>query len=232
MHHGAGSSGLSFAMLAKEIREQLPSAGILSIDARGHGETYVTPEKKNLDLSLGILSEDLLLVISKTKLIHNWQEIPPLVLIGHSLGGAVITDIAKSGRLGDNLLCYIVLDVVEGSAMNALKSMQNYLLARPISFPSQESAIEWHIKTRTIRNTTSARTSVPALIRQDEDLGVWIWRTDLTVTEPYWESWFKGMSQKFLEGRAGKLLLLAGTDRLDTTLMIGQMQGTILDIKS
>lgn len=37
--------------------------------------------------------------------------------------------------------------------------------------------------------------------------------------------WFKGLSGKFLGSRAGKLLLLAGTDRLDKPLMIGQMQG-------
>ena len=37
--------------------------------------------------------------------------------------------------------------------------------------------------------------------------------------------WFKGLSNKFLSARAGKLLLLAGTDRLDKPLMIGQMQG-------
>ena len=49
--------------------------------------------------------------------------------------------------------------------------------------------------------------------------------TDLAKTEPFWESWFVGLSKKFLEARGGKLLLLAGTDRLDKELMIGQMQG-------
>jgi protein phosphatase methylesterase 1 len=33
------------------------------------------------------------------------------------------------------------------------------------------------------------------------------------------------MSGKFLSGKGAKLLLLAGTDRLDKELMIGQMQG-------
>jgi hypothetical protein len=37
-----------------------------------------------------------------------------------------------------------------------------------------------------------------------------------------------GLSKKFLAARGGKLLLLAGTDRLDKELMIGQMQGTLL----
>ena len=34
-----------------------------------------------------------------------------------------------------------------------------------------------------------------------------------------------GLSKKFLDAKGGKLLLLAGTDRLDKDLMIGQMQG-------
>jgi protein phosphatase methylesterase 1 len=51
------------------------------------------------------------------------------------------------------------------------------------------------------------------------------WRTDLRSTAPFWENWFVGLSGKFLGARGGKLLLLAGTDRLDKELMIGQMQG-------
>ena len=56
----------------------------------------------------------------------------------------------------------------------------------------------------------------------------WIWRTDLAATQPYWEGWFAGLSKMFLEAKGGKLLLLAGTDRLDKELMIGQMQGTFV----
>ena len=38
-HHGAGSTGLSFAVFAAEIGKLLPGAGILSLEARGHGST-------------------------------------------------------------------------------------------------------------------------------------------------------------------------------------------------
>jgi protein phosphatase methylesterase 1 len=227
-HHGAGSSGLSFAALTAEIRKRLPSAGILSLDARGHGSTKTTPEKDSLDLSLDTLSADLLSVIDKTKEQMGWKGLPPLVLIGHSLGGAVVTNVAKGGKLGSAVLGYAVLDVVEGSAIDALQSMQTYLSTRPVGFPSLESGIEWHIRSRTIRNSISARTSVPALLKHDEEMRSsrqWTWRTDLAATQPFWEGWFVGLSKKFLEARGGKLLLLAGTDRLDKELTIGQMQG-------
>ncbi|TQS31849.1 hypothetical protein Golomagni_07856, partial [Golovinomyces magnicellulatus] len=144
------------------------------------------------------------------------------------LGGAVVTELAASKQLGASLLGYAVLDVVEGSAMDALQSMQTYLSTRPGGFTSVESGIDWHIRTRTIRNSVSARTSVPALLVKDEAKDAsrpWRWRTNLAKTQPFWEDWFVGLSKKFLSATGGKLLILAGTDRLDTELTIGQMQG-------
>ena len=75
--------------------------------------------------------------------------------------------------------------------------------------------------------------SVPSLLYQASSLGgpypskapSWLWRTNLAATQPFWEGWFVGLSKKFLEAKGGKLLLLAGTDRLDKELTIGQMQG-------
>ncbi|ERS97975.1 protein phosphatase methylesterase 1 [Sporothrix schenckii 1099-18] len=274
MHHGAGSSGLSFAVVGAELRKRLPAAGILSLDARDHGLTKA-PGDLGTDLSLATLSSDLLAVIRLAQAQMHWPEAPPLVLVGHSLGGAVVTDLAYSGRLSTTptsspLLGFAVLDVVEGSAMDALQSMQTYLGTRPPGFPTLENGIEWHIRSRTVRNATSARTSVPALLVDDSSGGQaggsdgdghedrtesgatstsisedsaqppssasttdgsdakrrrWRWRTDLGATQPFWEGWFVGLSKKFLGARGGKLLLLAGTDRLDTELTIGQMQG-------
>ena len=44
-------------------------------------------------------------------------------------------------------------------------------------------------------------------------------------TEPHWCGWFKGLSKRFLDSSPAKMLLLAGIDRLDTDLTVGQMQG-------
>lgn len=231
MHHGAGSSGLSFAVVGYEIRKRLPSAGILSLDARGHGSTTTADDDAAVDLSLETLAADLLSVILMTQKEMKWPELPPIILVGHSLGGAVVTEVAKAGALGSALLGYAVLDVVEGSAIDALQSMHTYLSSRPAGFPTLEAGIDWHVRSRTIRNSISARTSVPALLTSSAsgapsgDPRPWKWRTDLGATQPFWENWFIGLSKKFLLARGGKLLLLAGTDRLDTELTIGQMQG-------
>ncbi|KAL2126092.1 hypothetical protein VTI74DRAFT_1717 [Chaetomium olivicolor] len=297
-HHGAGSSGLSFAVLSAEIRKRLPSAGILSLDARGHGLTVTGTTiaagassvddagqdeagKGGEDLTLATLATDLMAVITLTKTAMHWPSLPPIILVGHSLGGAVVTELASSlaapnlpstatttttttlgpGKQlslsspgGLDLLGYAVLDVVEGSAMDALQSMHAYLATRPAGFDSLRDAVEWHVRSRTVRNAVSARASVPGLLVQQQQQqaqqqaasgaldgrageGVnaagrlrgatksWRWRTDLAKTQPFWEGWFTGLSKKFLGGRGGKMLLLAGTDRLDTELTIGQMQG-------
>lgn len=227
MHHGAGSSGLSFAVVGYELRKRLPNAGILAIDCRGHGSTTCKSDSEP-DLRLETLSSDLFSIIQATQSQMQWETLPPIILVGHSLGGAVITDLALTGKLGNSLLGYVVLDVVEGSAIDALQSMQTYLSTRPTGFASVESGIDWHIRTRTVRSSVSARSSVPALLIKDEshnETRPWRWRTNLAATQPFWEGWFVGLSKKFLNARGGKLLLLAGTDRLDTELTIGQMQG-------
>ncbi|KAL8737806.1 MAG: hypothetical protein Q9181_001340 [Wetmoreana brouardii] len=237
LHHGAGSSGLSFALLALELRKLLPDIGVLSVEARGHGETVVKTPGGQIkggphNLSLEILSTDLLNVIKLVQAKLEWPQIPDIVLVGHSLGGPVVTDVALKGVLGKSVLGYGVFDVVEGSAMEALQKMNMYLATRPKSFPSLASGIEWHTRSRTLRNSTSARVSVPSLLFRKADTGAshqaeqpWLWRTDLSATEQYWGNWFTGLSKKFLEAKGGKLLILAGTDRLDKELMVGQMQG-------
>ena len=51
------------------------------------------------------------------------------------------------------------------------------------------------------------------------------WRTDVAKTRPHWDGWYAGLSKLFVEVKTPKLLLLAGTDRLDVDLTVAQMQG-------
>ena len=60
---------------------------------------------------------------------------------------------------------------------------------------------------------------------QLKDKSSFTWRVDLCKSEPHWKSWFEGLSSKFLSVPCSKLLLLAGVDRLDRDLTVGQMQG-------
>ncbi|KAI0302601.1 protein phosphatase methylesterase [Russula brevipes] len=229
-HHGAGFAGLSFALFAKQVTGMTKGElGVLSIDARRHGKTLPIEGSSDEDLSLEILTQD----------IHNLMQVvfpdpaaaPSLLLVGHSMGGAVVVNavprlLAAKYRVSG----VAVLDVVEGTALDALPHMPAILSSRPAGFDSVSDAIEWHITAHQIRNIASARVSVPSLVvptpePRSRGTRAFTWRTPLRTTGPYWEGWFRGLSAAFLAARTARLLVLAGTDRLDRELMIGQMQG-------
>ncbi|GAA6024474.1 hypothetical protein JCM10207_004506 [Rhodosporidiobolus poonsookiae] len=228
--HGAGYSGLSWACLAKELREKGgDKVGVLAYDARGHGKTQLPArggdEGTAVVMSLENMASDLEALLKAVY--PTREEAPSLVLVGHSMGGAVVAETCNRihQRVAD-VTGVVVVDVVEGTAIDALPGMSALIAGHPKTFDSQEDAIAWHVQSRTINNLASARISVPPLITPvQEDSDEYRWRLDLQTTEAYWRGWFTGLSAKFLACRAAKLLLLAGTDRLDKELLIGQMQG-------
>lgn len=212
--HGGGYSGLSFALAARKIKQE---ARIVAMDLRGHGKSST---ENDLDLSIESLCGDVLAVL-KTM----YGDSPPaILLVGHSMGGSVAVHVAARKVL-PSLAGLIVVDVVEGTAMASLMHMQKLLSNRMQYFPTIEKAIEWSVKGGTLRNIESARISIPSTVKYDDSKKCYVHRARLMETERYWRGWYEGLSEKFLSSPVPKILLLAGTDRLDRALTIGQMQG-------
>lgn len=150
-----------------------------------------------------------------------------IIILGHSLGGAIAAKLAynlsKDQGLGieeirKRVCGLVIIDVVEGSAMEALPFMRNMVLGRPGVFESIEEAIAYVVKSHTVSNKCSARLSTPSLlVKKDGQLA---WKTDLLSTESFWTSWFKGLNANFLECGMPKVLLLAHPDRMDKELTI------------
>ncbi|KAK2881871.1 hypothetical protein Q8A73_022381 [Channa argus] len=256
--HGGGHSALSWAVFTAVICSRI-NCRVVAMDLRAHGDTRV---KNPDDLSADTMAKD----IGKVVEALYGESPPPIMIIGHSMGGAIAVHTANANHI-PSLLGLCVIDVVEGTAMDALNSMQNFLRSRPKTFKSLENAIEWSVKSGQIRNIESARvsmggqvkgceepTSTPAgvsnsieegIIEEDEEEEaevvankkrmkedqeikkerIFTWRVELSKTEKYWDGWFRGLSALFLTCPVPKLLLLAGVDRLDKDLTIGQMQG-------
>ncbi|XP_051919431.1 protein phosphatase methylesterase 1-like [Hippocampus zosterae] len=262
--HGGGHSALSWALFTTAIAARV-GCQVLAMDLRGHGDTLV---RQSDDFSTQTMSSDVANVVQAC----HGEIPPPVVLIGHGVGGAIAVHVA-SNALMPTAVGLVAIDVVEGSAMEALHSIQNFLKGRPKSFKSLDHAIEWSVKSGQIRNLESARVSMVGQVKRcemeeddvleragparddavedrneefydrsyvnneentgtghcdDEGQGVYKWRIDLSKSEKYWDGWFRGTSNLFLACNLPKLLLLAGIDRLDRDLTIGQMQGKFM----
>ncbi|GLC37763.1 hypothetical protein PLESTB_001474300 [Pleodorina starrii] len=158
---------------------------------------------------------------------------PAGILVGHSMGGGLAVWAAAAKRIR-RLEGVVVIDVVEGTALAALPHMMNVLAGRPASFPSLEEAVAWAVRSGMSRNKEAAAVSMPSQLVQQGGAEAgpggggrpqWVWRTPLALSRPFWEGWYTGLSEAFLQLSCPKALLLAGTDRLDRALTIGQMQG-------
>ncbi|CAK7901505.1 protein phosphatase methylesterase 1 [[Candida] anglica] len=231
-HHGAGSSSMTFAVLTQALDSQWKresgtsdgSPGVFAFDARGHG---LSQSHETEDYTLSTLTDDFKFVLDRFIEIHKPSS--SLYFIGHSLGGAVLTNYLN---IHSHLTVkgLVMLDIVEETAVKALVAMPQFIKRRPTSFQNYQRAIDWHIKeTGLLHNLASARISVPDLLIRPSKSSPLFWRTDLNVTQPFWETWFKGLSSNFITcgqvNKTAKLLILSGHENLDTDLIIGQMQG-------
>lgn len=136
--HGAGYSGLTWALFVKNL-VSLCYCKIAAIDLRGHGSSHSSNDD---DLSADTLARDVANVYRE--LVGDVEDEPSVILVGHSMGGAIAAHCAnKCQESLASLVGLIVIDVVEGTALDALQGMQSVLRSRPTEFPSLQNAIEW-----------------------------------------------------------------------------------------
>lgn len=139
--HGAGMCALSFACAAKEIKK---FARIVAFDFRGHGDNKHPLGES--DLSVQTLTEDSLRMLG---LMQKKFPDSTFVLVGHSLGGAIASKLSRALELEENsdikskVVGLIVIDVSEGTAIEALPIMEQIVAKRPTSFKTLQDAIKW-----------------------------------------------------------------------------------------
>jgi pimeloyl-ACP methyl ester carboxylesterase len=223
--HGAGQCAMVWSRFAAAVKRR---GGLVCVayDARSHGASK--HEEETL-LSKERLSADCVAIAQCMMHRHQCN----VVLVGHSMGGATVVHAARSmlgskpaigGTIG-MVRGVIVMDVVEGTALASLSHILAAVNSRPSEFRSPNQAVRWSLDCNALRDLESARISIPAQLVLNESTQMYGWRTDLTLTREHWNGWYENMSALFLGLPLPKLLLIAGTDRLDTPLMVGQMQG-------
>ncbi|XP_028405576.1 protein phosphatase methylesterase 1-like isoform X2 [Dendronephthya gigantea] len=150
--HGGGFSALSWSLFTAKVT-LLSNCQVVAVDCRGHGDTRTL---NDLDLSIETLTDDVRCLVETL----YPEDSPEIILIGHSMGGAVAVHTAAKCLI-PSLIGLVVIDVVEGTALEGLSVMQSFLKGRPKSFNSIEKAIEWSVRSGQIRNLESARVSMP-----------------------------------------------------------------------
>ena len=244
--HGCALSGASFALFARRLADRGgENFRVDAMDLRGHGSTRTADDR---DLSLDTMAKDVADVCARLYRDDDVQ----VVLVGHSMGGAVAARVAQLD-LVKNLRGVVVIDVVEGTALASVRgeAMRAAVASRAKTFATVADAIEWCVRVaRTTSNLESARVSTAhALVPSGGSgsggdgreggpgagfpgagfpglgcgvgRGGWTWRRRPRTGR----GWYEGMGERFLGARCAKLLVLAGTDRLDDRLTVAQMQG-------
>lgn len=158
--HGAGHSAMSFAALAEKMKKE---STVFAFDFRGHGKHVVDNET---DLSVDTLIGDTINVLNHVLATNPGRSIN---LVGHSMGGSIATKTAdkivsqmKDSELAKALVSLFIIDVVEGTAMDALPFMEQIVQQRPVHFKDLEAVVRYGIQCGQVRDRRSARVSMPA----------------------------------------------------------------------
>ncbi|MEW5312926.1 MAG: hypothetical protein WDW38_004524 [Sanguina aurantia] len=229
--HGGGYTGLTWSLVAKQLKDRYR---VVAPDLRCHGMSSTWEDE---DFSKGTMAADITALWSS--LFGCDPQPAPVVVVGHSMGGALACGLppAEGGLTG--LAGVVVVDVVEGTAIGessprlrrpALiacdgQRQQQQGSSSRVDVPSSEQGMnssgqEFGAHGRSgsaPQQQQQQQQPVSGILCASEvKTGGWVWRTPLLRSEPFWRSGTLPCP---------KLLILAGTDRLDKVLTIGQMQG-------
>ena len=130
---------MTFAALAKHLKL---TSTVVAFDFRGHGKHFRDNET---DLSEETLVRDSVEVIRYVATKYPDRSI---IMVGHSMGGSIATKTTakilkdySTENWTRQIQGLFVIDVVEGSAMDALPFMENIVLSRPPEFKSLASVV-------------------------------------------------------------------------------------------
>lgn len=231
--HGAGSSKYSWHQQLSQFSKYFLC---LAPDLRGHGDSSPCSS-----LALPLLVQDLQMVMEGLRGVIGTRS---LIFICHSVGGAIGTNYAlqslsKNTSGGDGgggggegggdhipIRAVLVLDLVEGTALDSLPHMKLALGAWPSHFHEINQGIEFSTQQCRPQSHYSAHISVPPLLHRDDSQGgVYLWKTPLLKYEDDWRGWFEGFNENFLSLPCPHCLIIANIERLDGQMSAAQMQG-------
>jgi len=98
-----------------------------------------------------------------------------IIMLGHSMGGSIaVKTMEKIEAMEDSqfkkaIKGLLIVDVVEGTAMEALPFMEQIVKNRPLDFPDLRSVVKYGIMSGQVKDKRSARVSMPAQVVLEKD---------------------------------------------------------------
>ncbi|EKX38665.1 hypothetical protein GUITHDRAFT_115212 [Guillardia theta CCMP2712] len=129
----------------------------------------------------------------------------PVVLVGHSLGGAIAVEIAQK-ELIHNLKAIVIIETSEGLVKDSMSRARQFLDRRPTRFGSVDEAVNWAIDSEIYKSREAAESSVPRMLVEDGD--GWVWKTNLSEKLEDASKW-----------KCHKLVIVCAKESLDCNLM-------------
>eukprot|EP01041_Mallomonas_annulata_P000098 gene98-137_t len=229
--HGAGSSSYTWH---NQLDMFCRHAVMIAPDLRSHGDS-----SNCLDMTLDSLVLDAAMILS-SDVIGRLIMGKCLILVGHSLGGAIAVRLCHRSDLVPRVAAVIVLDMVEGTALQSIPAMESVLASWPTCFSSVGDCIAWSNRVGRPFSRASAHISIPSLLVVAEDAEAdregegnektkktLTWRTRLVESKDFWCGWFTNFNDAYLSLPMPHLLVLSTADILDSQLTIAKMQGKL-----
>jgi pimeloyl-ACP methyl ester carboxylesterase len=212
--HGAGSSKETWHNQINELKKYVLC---IAPDLRGHGESSDCSS-----ISLSLLVEDVIDILFELSDLIGTRQI---VIIAHSVGGAIGTQVSMNEKVKDKIRATIILDLVEDTAIESLAHMKMALTKWPNSFPSIESCVDFSVQQHRPASRFSAQVSIPSLLKYDDQTNSFHWKTSLLKYESDWYGWFTNFNESFLALPHPHCLVVASVDRLDGKMSAAHMEG-------
>jgi len=224
--HGATytKSTWSSVLYLMKRNEDLKDSTIFAPDLRAHGKSQ-TDDK---DLSLPKLAEDIEKLFEKFCTDGRLTPIsPPVIIIGHSLGGLIATEIAVRNKMR-KIKVLLSMDCIQDAPDEFIRHCEDSSHHMVNSFDSTEDAIQVYKSNNHLLTQEMAEVSVLPRLKKTDDRYSFI--VSFKSTQKYWKEWFDNMSNRFLSVKAYKVIFFASTgeeatSKMTTELVTAHMQG-------
>lgn len=164
--HGGGQTRGSWRRSAASLTAD--GFSVLTVDARGHGESGWSPRG---DYTLPRLSEDLADIVSELD--------GPIHLIGASMGGLTAFQAAGTD-LADRVVSLVLVDITLNPTASGSARVLDFMAASPDGFASVEEAAEAVARYNPMRPSSASSEGLRRNLRVD-DAGRYRWHWDPMV---------------------------------------------------